>query len=305
MKYRLYGVLLILVFTLASCQKQEASSSSGAPKVLASVTFLADLAQNVAGDRLTVEALVPGGADPHSYDPTPADAARLEDSQLLILNGQGFEDFIKPLLDGASGQRIVMDASSGLPGRTLTPVEPADSDHPVDPHFWLDPTLTIRYVENIRDGLSQVDPQYADLYQANASAYIEKLKALDAWIQEQVNGIPSENRVLVTNHESLGYFADRYGFTIAGAIIPSVSSEASPSAQEITRLLDQIKSSGAKAVFLETGANPKLAEQIARETGIKVAPALYTHSLTDPSGEAPTYIDMLKADTNIIVSALK
>ncbi len=110
-----------------------------------------------------------------------------------------------------------------------------------DPHFWLDPSLVITYVENIRDGLTTADPEGAEVYKANADAYIAQLKELDSWIKSQVETIPSEKRLLVTNHENLGYFADRYGFTIVGTVIPSLSSEASPSAQEMAALVEQIK----------------------------------------------------------------
>lgn len=306
-KYSLYLVILLAV-VLSSCTQTEQTnppSTSGELNVLATMSFLADIAQNVAGERLTVDVLVPMGTDPHSYDPTPADAARLEKCEVLIINGAGFEEFLQPVLEGSESDRQVIDASAGLTGRTPTLGEAVDSEHPIDPHFWLDPTLVIRYVENIRDGLSQVDPEYAEQYRLNAEAYIEELRELDTWIAEQIASIPAENRVIVTNHESLDYFTDHYGLTIAGTIIPSVSSEASPSAQEIAGLVDQIRTSGARAVFLETGSNSRLAEQIARETGIVVAPPLYTHSLTEAGGEAPTYIEMMKVNTAILINSLK
>jgi ABC-type Zn uptake system ZnuABC Zn-binding protein ZnuA len=131
------------------------------------------------------------------------------------------------------------------------------------------------------------------------------LKALDAWIVEQVGQIPPERRLLVTNHESMGYFADRYGFKIVGAILPSVSTGSSPSAQELAQLVDHIRASGAPAIFLETGANPQLAEQLARETGIKVVTQIYTHSITAPDGDTPTYIDMMRYNVKTIVEALR
>ena len=140
-----------------------------------------------------------------------------------------------------------------------------------DPHFWLDPTKAITYVENIRDGLSQADPAGKDVYAANAAAYIAQLQELDTWIAQQVGqSIPAERRQIVTNHESFGYFADRYGFTIIGTVVPSVSTGSAPSAQQLARLVDRIKATGAPAIFLETGANPQLAQQVAAETGVKV-----------------------------------
>jgi ABC-type Zn uptake system ZnuABC Zn-binding protein ZnuA len=173
-----------------------------------------------------------------------------------------------------------------------------------DPHFWLDPIHAIRYVENIRDGLIALDPAGKDTYTQNAQSYIVKLHDLDAYIQEQAAAIPEDRRLIVTNHESFGYFADRYGFKIIGTIVPSVSSGASPSAQQLARLIDHIHATGAMVIFLETGTNPELAEQVAAETGVQVIADLFTHSLSGPGGPAPTYIEMMKYNIQRIVSAL-
>lgn len=278
----------------------------GAPSVLAAETFLADIAQNVAGDRLHVDALIPVGVDPHSFEPTPADVRKVAASSLLIINGAGFESFMDRLLSNAGGQRTVVEASQGLALRQLEAGEHPEGAPPEgDPHFWLDPTKVIVYVGNIRDGLTAADPDGQAVYAANADAYIAQLNELDAWIKEQVAQIPESRRLLVTNHESFGYFADRYGFKVVGAIIPSVSTAAAPSAQELARLSDQVKASGAPAVFLETGSNAQLADQLARETGIQVVTGLLTHSVTAPDGPAPDYIGMMRYNVDAIVGALR
>ena len=160
-----------------------------------------------------------------------------------------------------------------------------------DPHFWLDPVNVITYTENIRDGLSQADPGGAEITSCNADAYIARLKDLDAWISEQVRQIPAARRLLVTNHESFGYFADRYGFRIVGTVIPSVSTGASPSAQQLARLTDHVRAAGVPAIFIETGASPQLAKQLAQEVGVKAVTELYTHSITEANGpRRPTSI---------------
>jgi len=274
-------------------------------RVLAVETFLADIAQNVAGTRARVDALIPAGVDPHGFEPTPADVRQVADSQVLIVNGAGLEEFLTKLLANAGGKRIVVEASAGLASRKPAANEVLDPDHQGDPHFWLAPNNVTQYAENIRDGLSQADPAGAPTYQANAEAYSAQLKSLDAWIAEQVKPIPPERRLLVTNHESLGYFADRYGFRIVGTIIPSVSSDASSSAQQLAALVNQIKSAKAPALFLETGTNPQFAKQIAPEAGIKVVSELYTHSLTNAQGPAPTYLGMMEYNTRTIANALK
>jgi ABC-type Zn uptake system ZnuABC Zn-binding protein ZnuA len=298
------AALLALIALVAGC----ASTTPGpGPQVLAAETFLADIAQNVAGDRLQVAALVPAGADPHGFQATPADVKKVADSQALIVNGAGLEDFLEDLLKNAGGQRTVIEAAAGLEMREDEGHEQAvaDHDHEGDPHFWLDPISVIRYAENIRAGLSQLDPAGREIYAANAAAYVARLKELDSWIRAQVETIPAQRRLLVTNHESFGYFADRYGFTLVGAVIPSVSAGASPSAQELAQLVGRIREVGAPAIFLETGANPQLARQLGQETGVKVVTGLYTHSITDAKGPAPTYIDMMKYNVRAIVAALK
>jgi len=295
--------LLLLTACTPAPTPPSPSTAPALPNVLAVETFLADMAQQVAGTRLTVRALMPIGVDPHSFEPAPTDIVQVSASTVLIVNGAGVEGFLNRLLQNAGGQRLVIEAAAGLSSRPSAPAPSGQAEK--DPHFWLDPVLAIRYVENIRDGLSQADPAGAALYTANAAAYSARLRELDAWIREQVNQVPAARRLLVTNHESLGYFADRYGFQVIGAIIPSVSTDAAPSAQQLAALIDQIKATGARAVFLETGANPQLAEQIATETGVQVVTGLLTHSVNAAGAEGATYIEMMKYNTRAIVAALK
>jgi ABC-type Zn uptake system ZnuABC Zn-binding protein ZnuA len=289
---------------LLACTGGKPTAQAGSlPRLLAVETFLGDMAQNVAGERVKVESLMPVGLDPHAFQPTPADVAKIADSQVLIVNGAGLEAWLDETLQNAGGKRAVVEASAGLQPRNPSASEQVDEAQ--DPHFWLDPISAIRYVENIRDGLIQADPEGKATYTQNAEAYIASLKDLDAWIRGQVEPIPEEQRLLVTNHESFGYFADRYGFKVVGTVIPSVSTGAAPSAEQMAALIETIRSSGVKAVFLETSADRRLADQIAKETGVKVITGLYSHSITEPGGEAPTYIDMMKYNTQLIVGALK
>jgi ABC-type Zn uptake system ZnuABC Zn-binding protein ZnuA len=301
--------VLWLVVALAACQPagqvDRPGGANAALKVVAAETFLADIAQNVAGNRVKIDTLIPIGIDPHGFEPTPTDVAKIADSTVLIVNGAGLEEFLTELLQNAGGQRAVIEAAAGLISRQPRAGETSDPDHAGDPHFWLDPHNAIKYVENIRDGLSTADPAGAAIYQANAEAYIAKLQTLDRWIADRIKEVPEARRLLVTNHESLGYFADRYGFKIVGTLLPSVSTGSSPSAQQLALLIDQIRAAGVKAIFLETGANPQLAEQVAKETGSQVVTNLYSHSITGASGPASTYIDMMKSNTDAIVTALK
>jgi ABC-type Zn uptake system ZnuABC Zn-binding protein ZnuA len=283
-------ITLTLLF-LTSCGSAP-TSSSGALKVLASTTFLADITQNIAGDRIKVDSLLPIGTDPHAYQPAPQDMAMIEKSKLFIANGAGYEQFLQPLLEGKN----VVEASTGI--------GPRKDAQGVDPHMWLDPNLVIQYVENIRQALTGYDPAGAAVYQANTDAYVAKLKELDGWIKTQVGQIPADKRLLVTNHEAFGYFAERYGFRVVGSVIPSFSSNAAPSAQQMAGLIDGIKKIHAPAIFLDTADNNTLAQQIADETGVKVIDDLHLESLTK-NAPAATYIDMMKYNVSRIVEALK
>jgi len=298
------------ILVLGACvpvASQPVSGNGATLKVLAVETFLAEIAQNVAGERVKVESLIPLGLDPHAFEPTPQDVLKISESQVLIVNGAGFESWLAETLQNAGGERRVIEAAAGLTSRLAREGEVLETDehHEGDPHFWLDPTKVVTYVENIRAGLIAADPAGKEIYTRNAAAYIVRLNELDGWIQSRVAEIPAQRRQMVTNHESFGYFADRYGFKIIGTIVPSVSTNASPSAQQLALLVDQVKATGALAIFLETGASPQLAEQVSAETGVKVVTGLYTHSITEAGGQAPTYIEMLKYNVNTIVAALK
>ncbi len=202
---------------------------------------------------------------------------------------------------------MLVEASKGLTSRTPSAQEALDpaERQGTDPHFWLDPANAILYVENIKTALSQADPAGAATYQKNADAYIAQLKDLDGWIRTEVQQLPPDKRLLVTNHENLGYYADRYGFRILGTVIPNTNPDAAPSAKDLAALIDRIKSAGVKAVFLDVGSNTQLADQVAKETGIRVVSDLYIETVSKPGDPAPTYIEMMKYDTTSIVEALK
>ncbi|MGA2490384.1 MAG: zinc ABC transporter substrate-binding protein [Anaerolineales bacterium] len=300
--FRLFLADCVLTASLfmTACQSA-APRASGLPRVMATESFLGDIAQNVARSRIKVDTLLPVTVDPHEYQPKPQDVTRLAQAQVLIVNGLGYEAWLQKTLDSLGGQRQVIVATNGL-----APDPDPSGEHPEgDPHMWMNPLNTINYVLQIRDGLTQADPAGKDVYSQNADAYIAKLQALDQWVKDQVIQLPVERRLLVTNHDALGYFAKAYDFKIVGAVIPSVTTDASPSAQQLASLIDTIKSSGARAIFLDIGENQELALQIASETGVKVVTDLYVESTSGPNGPAPTYIDMIKYDVTTILDALK
>jgi zinc/manganese transport system substrate-binding protein len=284
---------LALLISLVGCQSPSTTDISTLPRVLAAESFLADIAQQVAGDRLHIDGLIPTGLDPHAFEPTPREMAKVADCDLLIISGNGLEEWLKGILTNIGGSKKIIEASSGL-----------QSNHG-DPHFWLDPNNVLIYVDNIRDALSAIDPADKDTYAANAETYKSQLRELDIWIRQQVNTIPIDQRLLVTNHETLGYFSVRYGFQMVGSLIPSLSSEASPSALQLAQLSDAMRTITAKVIFLDTGNNPQLADQIANETNAKVITDLYSETLSAADGPAPNYISMMKYNVATIVSALR
>lgn len=307
----IFATLAALALSLSACGTA-APAPSGKLQVLASSTILADLARQVAGDRAEVSALLPVGTDPHAYEAVPSDVAKIAASQVLLINGLEYEHFLESLLENADGERLTIIATQGLPPHEMEEeheagehAEGEEHAHEAgDPHMWLDPNLVITYIENIRAGLTQADPAGAETYRANAQAYTAELKELDVWISAQVSGIPAERRLLVTNHEAMGYFAERYGFTIVGAVIPSLSSGAAPSAQQMTELVNQINASGAPAIFLGEVENPNLAAQIGQETGATVVQGLYLETLTngEPAGN---YLALMKYNVELILNALR
>lgn len=286
------GCVLLFAVFLSACAPSAPAAHSGLPRVIAAETFLADIAQNVAGDRLIVESLLPVGMDPHEFQPTPQDAIRLTQSDVIILNGAGYETWMARSVVFPS-DALVITASDGV-------ARQGD-----DPHMWMDVHNVQSYVANIRDGLIKADPAGASTYTANAEAYAAHLQQLDSDIHTQVSAIPADKRMIVTNHESLGYFASAYGFTISGAVLPGVGSDAAPSAKQVAALIGKIRAAAVPAIFLDVSEKTHLAQQVASETGARVVTGLYVETLSSADGPAPTYIEMMRHDVQLIVSTLR
>ncbi|MDP9310539.1 MAG: zinc ABC transporter substrate-binding protein [Chloroflexota bacterium] len=305
------------------------SSNAGAStgrklQVVATTSIIGDLAKNVGSERVDVRVLLPPGTDPHTYSPTPSDVQAISEAHVLFENGLGLEDWLEELVANAGGSRPTVVVSEGLP--TLASAEHEEhgtgSEHTSaaasaetdahdqegagnDPHMWLDVQNTIGYVENIRDGLKQVDAGNVATYDNQAAAYITQLKELDATITQQVATIPADQRKLVTNHDNFAYFAKRYGFTVVGNVFENVSTEQEPSAQQIAQLVQLIREQNVPAAFTENTVNPRLAEQVANEAGIKVVTDLYTDALGEAGSNGDTYIKMMQYNVQQIVAALQ
>ncbi|MGH2621789.1 MAG: metal ABC transporter solute-binding protein, Zn/Mn family [Anaerolineales bacterium] len=293
----------------AGCQPavargESAEDSGGRPRIVATTSLIGNVLSRVGGDRIELRVLLPPGADPHSFQSTPQDAAAVAEAQLVFINGFGLEEALLATVASVAGSFPLVSISEGIEPRELAAAEGGQGEaSTADPHVWLDPTNVMVWVENARAALTRVDLAGADLYAANATAYQAALEALDGWIRSEVERIPSENRELVTDHDNLGYFAARYGFRIVGAVIPAYSTLAQPSAQEIAELEQTIARYEVPAFFVGVTANPALSERVAQDMGVALVP-IYTDSLSGPEGPAATYLEMMRYTVRAIVEAL-
>ena len=262
--------------------------------VVASFSILADMVRNVGGNSVDVVALVGPDGDAHVYAPTPADAKKVADARLLVINGLGFEGWLPRLLQASGSKAPVAVATKGIMPRKM-------GGHD-DPHAWQSVANAKIYVVNIRDGLIAAAPDRAGVFKANADAYLARLEALDREVHEAVAKIPDARRKVISTHDAFGYFADAYGITFFSPL--SVSTDSEPSARDIAAIIAQIKVAKIPAVFLENISDPRLIERIAAETGAKVGGTLYSDSLTAEKGQAPTYIDMVRHNIKALTSAL-
>ena len=280
--------------------------------VVATTNIVGDVVANVGGEAVELTVLLPSGADPHGYVATPRELAEASEASLLFLSGFGLEEGMGGTLEQLAADVPIVSISEGVQGILLAEgaeelghegAEP-HAEGGVDPHVWFDPSIVMQWTRSAAAALSARDPANEDTFQANADAYVESLRTLDAWIKENVAAIPQPQRVLVTDHFVFGYFARRYGFEVVGAVIPAYSSSASPSPQDLADLLGAIQEHGVKAVFVGLSANADATQAVAQDAGIQVVP-LYTESLSEPGGPADSYLGMLEYNVNAIVEALR
>ncbi|MBZ0305559.1 MAG: zinc ABC transporter substrate-binding protein [Anaerolineae bacterium] len=331
---------LLSAFSLFMLLVSGAAQAQDEPlKIVASFSILADVVQNVAGEKAEVTSLIPPGTDPHAFQPTPQEIAQLAEADVVFINGVNFEEGLIEVIENAGEEvnivvvsqcvKILSDEVSGeaedsneietlcnshhaqIVGEPLQDnllytmkCEHHEDEHgSCDPHVWTNPKNVMLWTFFIRDSLIQLDPANTDLYFMNAAAYIEQLQTLMQEIEPQLAAIPEENRVLVTNHETLGYLAAAYDFEIVGAVIPGSSTLAEAGAGDIARLIDLIEENEIQAIFAENTVNADLAQQVADETGIQFY-TLYSDSLSQADGPASTYLDYLRYNVQTIVSAL-
>jgi zinc/manganese transport system substrate-binding protein len=262
--------------------------------VVASFSILGDLVRNVGGDLVNVTSLVGPNGDVHVYTPPPADAKKIADARLVIINGLGLEGWLPRLLQSSGSKAPIITATKGI--------APLKLGSDADPHAWQSVANAKIYVANIRDALVQADPADSGYFREHAERYLAELDALDGEVRSAIAQIPPERRKVISTHDAFGYFAKEYGIEFIAPL--GVSTETEPSARDIAGIISQIRAEKIPAVFLENISDDRLIRRIAAETGAKVGGTLYSDGLTDEKGPAPTYIDMVRHNIKALTSAL-
>ena len=262
--------------------------------VVASFSILGDFVRNVGGERVSVTALVGPDGDVHVYTPAPADAKKIADAKLLVINGLGLEGWLPRLLQASGSKAPIITATKDI--------APLKLGSDADPHAWQSVANAKIYVANIRNALVAADPADAEVFHANAENYLSKLDALDREVRAAIAQIPQNRRKVISTHNAFGYFAAHYGIDFIAPL--GVSTESEVSARDIAKIITQVKKSGIPAVFLENISDDRLMRRISAETGARVGGTLYSDALTGEKGEAPTYIDMVRHNIKALTDAL-
>jgi zinc/manganese transport system substrate-binding protein len=262
--------------------------------IVASFSILGDFVKNVGGELVSVSTLVGPDGDVHVYTPAPADAKKIAEAKLLVINGFGLEGWLPRLVQSSGSKVAIVTATDGI--------APLKIGADADPHAWQSVANAKIYVTNIRDALVTTDPAAAGIYRANTETYLAKLDTLDREVREAIAQIPPARRKVISTHRAFGYFAAAYGIDFIAPL--GVSTESEPSARDIAAVITQIRTLGIPAVFLENISDARLIARIAAETGARVGGTLYSDSLTDEKGDAPTYIDMVRHNIKALTSAL-
>jgi len=291
-KRRLWFIGLLLMAMIEPACAQDRPQDP--LKVVASFSILGDFVKNVGGERVEVTTLVGPDGDVHVYAPAPADARKIAEAKLLVINGLGLEGWLPRLLQASGGKAPIITATKGI--------APLKLGSDADPHAWQSVANAKIYVTNIRDALAAADPADAEVFRKQAEAYLAKLDALDGEVRQAVKQIPPSRRKVISTHDAFGYFASAYGIEF---IAPEgVSTESEASARDMARLITQIRNQKIPAVFLENISDVRLIRRISAETGARVGGTLFSDSLSDEKGDAPTYIELVRHNIKALTSAL-
>ncbi|WP_010683851.1 metal ABC transporter substrate-binding protein [Methylobacterium mesophilicum] len=310
------AVSAILLLWLGLAGPTRAAAEGMPVRAVASFSILADLVRQVGGVHVTVATLVGPDSDAHGFSPSPADARKLAEADIVFVNGLGLEGWLDRLIRASGTRAPVVTVSVGVkpipaegehapgdPGRADHDHAGHDhGDHAVDPHAWQNVANVRTYVADIRDGLAKVDSAHADAYREAATRYLAELDALERDIRTAITAIPPERRRIITTHDAFGYYAAAYGLRFLAPKGVSTDSEASP--RDVAAIIRQIRRDRVPAVFLENISDPRQMEQIARESGARIGGKVFSDALSGPDGPAPTYLEMMRTNLRAFATAL-
>lgn len=294
-KYRI-TLIFILFLSTGSCAHSLWAASTK-PKVVASASMIADMIKNIAGDRVELQTIVPIGGDPHIYEATPKDAQMVADADLIFRNGLTFEGWLNELIENAGSKAEVITVTQGI-----TPISSLVYQNATDPHAWMDARNGLKYAENIKNTLVTYDGSNKAFYESNYARYRIQLLEADQYIEQKIGTIPSEKRILITSHDAFQYFGRRYGIRLESIL--GTSTDADIQTSDIVRINKVIQQSQVPALFVESTINPKVLEQLARDNNVVIGGKLYADSIGDKDSPAPSYIEMLTHNTDVIVAGL-
>jgi zinc/manganese transport system substrate-binding protein len=293
--------LLVPALLASACGGQNQGSSnetvSNKLRVVATTTQIGDFVRQVGDDAVDAHQILQPNSDPHDYEPRPADVEATAGARVVFVNGDTLDSWMNQVVSESGGSPTVVDLSESVPER-LPGETGGEEASRYDPHWWHDPRNAEAAVTEIRDAMIEADPDHAADYQRNADTYLAKIEGLDEGIQNCMDRVPADQRKLVTDHDAFNYFANRYGIQVVGAVIPSQSTQAQPSAGEVADLISLIKRENVKAVFPESSINPNLAQTIARETGASADYTLYGDTLGEDGSDGDTYLKMEAANAD-------
>jgi len=290
MRFRDISRCLAAFCLVLAWSAQGVSAAQTPVRVLVSFSILADIARQVGGSDVAVTSLIGADANEHVFEPSPDQVRQLTQAQLFIVNGFGLEGWRTRLIQSAQYRGLVVIATAGI-----TPLMTTETDETApspDPHAWQDPRNAIIYAEDIMRALAGIDPEHAEAHRQRFSEYRAALDALDRNVRDGLGVIPVEKRQVITTHDAFAYYGKAYGVTFMAP--EGLNTESEPSAKSVAALIRQIRRQGTKALFLENISDPRLMEEIARETGATLGPPLYSDALSGPNGPAPTYIRMIE-----------
>jgi zinc/manganese transport system substrate-binding protein len=290
----------VLAFLAAGCGASS-RGGSGRLDVVATTTQIGDWTRQVGGDAIDVHQLLQPNTDPHDYEPRPADVESTAGAKVVFENGDELDHWMAKVVSEAGGSPAVVVLGEHVPVERAGETGGPEASR-YDAHWWHDPRNAISAVEQIRDALVAADSTHAGVYRRQAAAYLARLRALDRGIEACFAKVPAAERKLVTDHDAFGYFAGRYAVTVVGAVIPSQTTQAQPSARDTARLIALVKREHVKAVFPESSINPRLAQAIARETGASAHYTLYGDTLGPKGSAGATYLSMEAANANAMVN---